>query len=526
MDQQELQEIKKLAKQYNVIPVVRRLLADTETPIRVFQHFSHEEYAFLLESVEGGAKWGRYSFIGTDPFLILRLKKNKLTLAQGAKEETYETDQPLAFLREKLRGYRSPSIPELPPFTGGAIGFFGYDLLQYYEKKLPSHDTDDLQMDDMKFMFCDRIVVFDHFKQHVLVIGNVHIPEAATETQIEQAYAATCQAIEDSIVRIQQPIPMLVSRIAPPMDPDLGEVGSNVTKEKFIANVNQAKDYIRDGDIFQVVLSQRFHIDTEVDPLQVYRVLRTMNPSPYMYYLKFSEEVIVGTSPELLVKVNNGQVATRPIAGTRPRGKTPEEDLALAHELLTDEKERAEHVMLVDLGRNDLGRVSEYGSVKCDSYMEIERYSHVMHIVSNVTGKLREDKDFYDAFLSCLPAGTVSGAPKLRAMEIIAELENEARGAYAGAIGYLGFTGNLDTCITIRTIIFKNGRAYVQAGAGIVWDSVPEKEYEETVNKSKGMLKAIRSAEAAFPAMQATSKSSNLFPTAVASERRTNLDYD
>lgn len=319
---------------------------------------------------------------------------------------------------------------------------------------------------------------------------------------------------------------MLVSRTAPPMDPELGEVGSNVTKEKFIANVNQAKDYIRAGDIFQVVLSQRFHIDTEVDPLQVYRVLRTMNPSPYMYYLKFNEEVIVGTSPELLVKVNNGQVATRPIAGTRPRGKTPEEDVALAEELLADEKERAEHVMLVDLGRNDLGRVSEYGSVKCDSYMEIERYSHVMHIVSNVTGKLREDKDFYDAFLSCLPAGTVSGAPKLRAMEIIAELENEARGAYAGAIGYLGFTGNLDTCITIRTIIFKNGRAYVQAGAGIVWDSVPEKEYEETVNKSKGMLKAIRSAEAAFPTMQATSKSSNLFPAAVASERRTNLDYD
>jgi anthranilate synthase component 1 len=251
-----------------------------------------------------------------------------------------------------------------------------------------------------------------------------------------------------------------------------------------------------------------------------------MNPSPYMYVLKLDDEVVVGTSPELLVKVDNGKVETRPIAGTRPRGKTPEEDLALEKELLADEKERAEHVMLVDLGRNDLGRVSTFGTVKCDSYMEIERYSHVMHIVSNVTGQLRPDKDFYDAFLSCLPAGTVSGAPKLRAMEIIAELENEARGAYAGAIGYLGFSGNLNTCITIRTIIFKHGKAYVQAGAGIVWDSVPENEYEETVNKAKGMLKAIRSAEAAFPAAGSSKRSANDFPVVLAGDRRTNLDYD
>jgi anthranilate synthase component 1 len=279
---------------------------------------------------------------------------------------------------------------------------------------------------------------------------------------------------------------------------ELSDVKSNLTKEQFISNVENVKEYIRAGDVFQVVLSQRFEIETDVSPLHVYRILRTLNPSPYMYCLKMDDEVIVGTSPELLVRVEDEKVETRPIAGTRPRGKTPEQDAAYEKELLADEKERAEHLMLVDLGRNDIGRVSEFGSVHCDTLMQVERYSHVMHIVSNVTGKIAKDKDFFDAFLSCLPAGTVSGAPKLRAMEIIAEVENESRGAYAGAIGYLGFSGNLDTCITIRTIIFKNGKAYVQAGAGIVWDSVPESEYQETINKATGMLKAIRTAEIVF----------------------------
>jgi anthranilate synthase component I len=514
MDQQELQKVIGLAGSYNVIPVVRRLLADTETPIRVFQQFSRDKRAFLLESVEGGVKWARYSFIGTDPFLVLRLKQGEVTLEQGGRTETLNTGNPLRLIREKLRSYRSPALPELPPFTGGAIGFFGYDLLQYYEKKLPRHRTDDLNMDDMQFMFCDRIIVFDHLKQQVLVIGNVHVKDGSTDADIEAAYREAVRGIDDTILRLQQPVSQVVSRGAPPSDPDLGSISSNLTKEQFIANVEQAKEYIRAGDIFQVVLSQRFHIETEVDPLQVYRVLRTMNPSPYMYCLKLDDEMIVGTSPELLVKVDNGKVETRPLAGTRPRGRTPEEDESLEKELLADEKERAEHVMLVDLGRNDLGRVSKFGTVKVDSYMEVERYSHVMHIVSNVAGRLREDKDFFDAFLSCLPAGTLSGAPKLRAMQIISELEKEARGAYGGAIGYLGFSGNLNTCITIRTIIFKQGKAYVQAGAGIVWDSVPELEYEETVNKAKAMLKAIRSAEAAFP------------PLAVVGDRRTNLDYD
>lgn len=492
----ELREVIRLAKTHNLIPVVRHLMADTETPIRIFQHFYREQRAFLLESVEGGVKWARYSFIGTDPFLMVRGKQGRIDIELDGVRRTV-TDKPVDVMKGLLRSYSCPKIPDLPPFTGGAIGFFGYDLLQYYES-LPAHRHDDLEMNDIEFMFCDQVIVFDHFKQQLKVVGNVHIEKHATDAQIAVAYEATCAKIDRLIERMQQPVPQRTKQNAIPADVELGEVHSNLTKEQFIGNVEKAKEYIRAGDIFQVVLSQRFHIETEIDPLYVYRVLRTMNPSPYMYYLKMDDEVIVGTSPEALVKVNGGKVETRPIAGTRPRGKTPEQDVQLEHELLADEKERAEHLMLVDLGRNDIGRVAEFGSVTCDMFMEIERYSHVMHIVSNVSGKLREDKDFFDAFISCLPAGTVSGAPKLRAMEIIAELEREARGAYAGAIGYLGFSGNMDTCITIRTLIFKHGRAYMQAGAGIVWDSVPEMEYNETVNKAMAMLKAVRMAEAIF----------------------------
>lgn len=504
----ELQHVIRLAGQYNLIPVVRYMMADTETPIRLFQHFAKEDHAFLLESVEGGAKWARYSFIGTDPFMMLYGKNGEMVLEHNGEKKKLG-DKPIELLKAQLRSFRSPAIPGLPPFTGGAIGFFGYDLLQYYEK-LPAHRIDDLNMNDMQFMFCDQVIVFDHFKQQLQIVGNVHIAEGATDAEIAKSHEAAIAKIEVTIERLQQPVTIPVTAgSSVEVDYELGDIQSNVTKEQFITNIEQAKQYIRAGDIFQVVLSQRFSIETDIDPLHVYRVLRTMNPSPYMYYLKMGEEVIVGTSPEALVKVNGDRVETRPIAGTRPRGKTPEEDKALEEELLADEKERAEHLMLVDLGRNDIGRVSEFGSVKCDSFMEIERYSHVMHIVSNVSGKLHKDKDFFDAFVSCLPAGTVSGAPKLRAMEIISELENEARGAYAGAIGYLGFGGSMDTCITIRTIIFKHGKAYVQAGAGIVWDSVPESEYMETVNKAKGMLKAIRAAEAIFAQPKNTQESFN-----------------
>ncbi|TDF99351.1 anthranilate synthase component I [Paenibacillus piri] len=493
----EAKEVIRLSKQYNLIPVVRSIMADTETPIRVFQHFYQEKRSFLLESVEGGLKWARYSFIGTDPFLMITAKDGVTTIeSQGGKTQTQQ--KPIDVLKGYLRAYSSPSLPDLPRFTGGAVGFFGYDLLQYYEK-LPAHRIDDLEMNDIQFMLCDQVIVFDHFKQQLKVIANVHIPKHGTDADIVAAYEATCAKIDETIERLKRPLPtMSMSQQPIPDEVDLGEIRSNMTKEQYIANVEKAKEYIRAGDIFQVVLSQRFEIETDVSPLHVYRILRTMNPSPYMYVLKMDDEVIVGTSPELLVRVEDEKVDTRPIAGTRPRGKTPEQDEAYERELLADEKERAEHLMLVDLGRNDLGRVSEFGTVHCDTFMQVERYSHVMHIVSNVTGKIAEGKDFFDAFISCLPAGTVSGAPKLRAMEIIAELENESRGSYGGAIGYLGFSGNMDTCITIRTIVFKKGKAYVQAGAGIVWDSIPENEYEETVNKAKGMLKSIRTAEAVF----------------------------
>ncbi|WP_281886946.1 anthranilate synthase component I [Paenibacillus sp. YYML68] len=493
----EALEVIRLAKDYNLIPVVRTLMADTETPIRVFQYFYEDNNSFLLESVEGGDKWARYSFIGTDPFMKIR-SKNGVTMIDGKDGQVAVEEKPLEVLKAQLRSYRSPNLPGLPRFTGGAVGFFGYDLLQYYEK-LPAHRKDDLEMNDIEFMFCDQVIVFDHVKQQLKLIANVHVPAGGTDADIVAAYETTCAKIDATIERLRRPMPNMATPHRPlPDDVDMGEIKSNLTKEQFLDNVVKAKEYIRAGDIFQVVLSQRFEIETDVSPMQVYRILRAMNPSPYMYVLKMDNEVIVGTSPEILVRVEDEKVETRPIAGTRPRGRTPEQDAALEVELLADEKERAEHLMLVDLGRNDIGRVSEFGTVKCDSYMQIERYSHVMHIVSNVSGKLAKDKDFYDAFISCMPAGTVSGAPKLRAMEIIAELENEARGAYAGAIGYLGFSGNLDTCITIRTIIFKNGKAYVQAGAGIVWDSVPESEYQETVNKAMGMLKSIRVAEAVF----------------------------
>ncbi|MEB3103817.1 anthranilate synthase component I [Ferviditalea candida] len=506
----ELNEVIRLAKHHNLIPVVRHFMADTETPIRVFQHFFREPRAFLLESVEGGAKWARYSFIGTDPFLMVRGKNGRMEIESEHGVEVVD-DRPIETLKAYLRAYSSPSIPDLPPFTGGAIGFFGYDLLQYYEK-LPAHRVDDLNMNDLQFMFCDQVIVFDHFKQQIKVIANVHIRPHATDREIGEEYARACAKIERTMEKLKRPAAHAegLGHIAFPADVEIDGIHSNLTKEQYMDNVVKAKEYIQAGDIFQVVLSQRFDIETDISPLYVYRILRVMNPSPYMYYLKMDDEVIVGTSPEALVKVDGDKVETRPIAGTRPRGKTPEEDLELEKDLLADEKERAEHVMLVDLGRNDIGRVSQFGSVHCDAYMQIERYSHVMHIVSNVSGKLRPDKDFFDAFISCLPAGTVSGAPKLRAMEIIAELENEARGAYAGAIGYLGFSGNSDSCITIRTIIFKGGRAYVQAGAGIVFDSVPEREYEETVNKAKALLKSIRMAERMFREEQPERKAEQL----------------
>lgn len=497
----QLDEVIRLSRQYNVIPVAETMTADTETPIRLFQRLRNEPYAFLLESVEGGVQWARYSFIGTDPFLLLQGKSGRLRLIEN-RRITEVRERPIEMMKKLMHKYKSPAIKGLPPMTGGAIGCFGYDLVQQYER-LPRHKYDTLQMDDIRFMFCDQLVAFDHMKQQMQFIVNIHVDPDSTEEVIRYRYERARQKLRALQMKLTASLASSTRPVQQASVPSAGEevlrgVRSSETKESFIAKVNRAKEYIRSGDIFQVVLSQRFERQTQADPLDVYRVLRMTNPSPYMYVLKSEDDMIVGTSPEMLVRIKDERVETRPIAGTRPRGASEEEDAAFEADLMQDEKERAEHVMLVDLGRNDLGRVCEFGSVRCDTYMNVERYSHVMHIVSNVSGKMSKNKDFFDAFLSCLPAGTLSGAPKIRAMEIIAELEEESRGIYGGAIGYLGFNGNMDSCITIRTIIFRNGRAYVQAGAGVVWDSIPEKEYEETINKAKALLLAIRMTEEMF----------------------------
>ncbi|MDM5200459.1 anthranilate synthase component I [Fictibacillus enclensis] len=496
MIQPSLEEVKQLAGTYNLIPVSIELFADVHTVIELYQTYYQEDYSFLLESVEGGQQWARYSYIGKNPFMVVSCKKGQTQVKKKDQDETY-SGHPIEILKSLLNQYKSPAHKNLPQFTGGAVGYFGYDILQYFEK-IPPHSKDILNTDDMKFLFVDELVVFDHLRQSINIICNLHVPQNYNEKQIEELYEETRLSIEATMKQLEQNVkqPVPSFRYLPQQEVDISGVKSNLSKSEFCSMVDQAKEYITAGDIFQVVLSQCFESETKADPLTVYRVLRIVNPSAYMYLLKLPDETIVGSSPELLVKVEGQRVRTRPIAGTRPRGKDMDEDQALAEELLADEKEVAEHLMLVDLGRNDIGRVSEYGSVEVSSFMEIERYSHVMHIVSDVTGLLREDKDFFDALISCLPAGTLSGAPKIRAMQIIAELETQARGTYAGAIGYLSFSGNMDSCITIRTILFKNDKAYIQAGAGIVADSVPENEYDETFNKAKALLKAIQVAEA------------------------------
>lgn len=493
----QLEEVLHLSHDYNLIPIRYAFLADTLTPISLYRKVRGKN-TYLLESVEGGDRWARYSFIGLDPFLIFEGKDQTVRLTWRDGQIETRQGNPLDELQAFMGRYRSPSYTDFPRFTGGAVGFFGYELLHYFED-LPPHRENDLQMNDVHFLFSDQVIVFDHLKQEVQFIAHLYVEDGDDEQTIRRKYEETTQRIRESIERIHRTdvSPDPVSPFVPKEEADTEElpVRSNMRKEEYEAIVEKAKAYIAAGDIFQTVLSQRFEVETEADPFDVYRVLRTLNPSPYMYILEFDEETIVGTSPELLVRVEQGKVENRPIAGTRKRGRTDEEDRRLEDELVSDEKERAEHHMLLDLGRNDVGRVSKYGSVSVDQFMDVEYYSHVMHLVSHVTGMLSEDKTAFDALVSCFPAGTVSGAPKLRAMEIIAELEKNARNAYAGAIGYLSFSGNMDTCITIRTMLFKQMKAYVQAGGGIVADSDPEEEYEESVNKARALLRALRAAE-------------------------------
>ena len=487
-------EFRDRARRGDLVPVYRACLGDLETPVSAFLKLGSSDYAFLLESVEGGEKVGRYSFLSSQPYLVFQSKGPQVRIAGPGGQETRELSpgtDPLTVLKELLSRHRFVPSPELPRFCGGAVGYLGYDLVRFFEE-LPNGTNDDLNLPDCMLVFTDSYLIFDHLRRRILVVANAYVgddPDAAYDQAIDK--------IDAMIKRLARPIshPLLAGNGATEIAPETIPPESNMTPQQFMSSVERAKEYIAAGDAIQVVLSQRLSRPLSADPFDVYRALRSLNPSPYMYYLNYGDLKIIGSSPERLVSEEDGEVITRPIAGSRPRGATPQEDEALCAELLRDEKERAEHIMLVDLGRNDIGRVCESGTVEVNTLMSVERYSHVSHMVSNVRGRLAEGKDQFDVLRACFPAGTVSGAPKIRAMEIIDELEPTRRGPYAGAIGYFSYGGNMDTAITIRTIVVKNDIAYVQVGAGIVADSVPEREYQETMNKAMALLRALDIAE-------------------------------
>ncbi len=482
-------EFKRKCELGNVVPVYRQLMADILTPVSAFQKIADGPHAFLLESAAGPEKIGRHCFLGASPFALFRSAGGRVEIREGDSVEERESDNPLRDLRDYLHGYRLAHVEGLSPFSCGAVGYMGYDVARFTER-LPDCPPDDRGLPDVLFMFFDEILIFDNLDHTIKVVCS-----ALTDgVRPEQAYERAKGRIDALIAKLRTPVTDLSDDITPRDDVELPYT-SNTRKEDYFAGVERCKEYIRAGDIFQVVPSQRLEATTGAAPLDIYRALRVINPSPYMFLLKMDDLRLVGSSPEVMVGVENRKVRVRPIAGTRWRGETDEEDERLAEELLADPKERAEHVMLVDLGRNDVGRVCRYGTVKVDELMVIEKYSHVMHIVSEVTGELREGLDALDALMACLPAGTLTGAPKVRAMEIIDEFETTKRGPYGGAVGYFDFSGNMDTCITIRTVVLTGGKAYVQAGGGIVTDSVPEREWEETLNKARALLRAIQVAE-------------------------------
>ena len=484
-----LGEARRLARDYEVVPVYAEFIGDLETPISAVLKFSNEENVFLLESAEAAERFGRYSFLGFDPKRTLSYRNGVYTVvdADGARE--VPAADPFRGLADIVGKKTVAPLPNLPAFVGGAVGFFSYDAVRYLEK-LPGSPVDDLGVPEAYFAVTDTLVVFDHLRHKVLVIS---LLDAGRLQNVEgEGFAAAYRRAADDIRRVAEKLAAPLSRHSLPPGSGGLEISSNFTETGYAGAVEQAKEYIRAGDAFQVVPSQRYRAEVgELDPLLLYRGLRTVNPSPYMTYLKLGDLALVGASPEPLVRVEGRRAMTRPVAGTRPRGATPEEDAELAVELLADVKERAEHVMLVDLGRNDLGRVSRVGSVELESFMEVERYSHVMHIVSTVEGDLRAELTALDALAAAFPAGTVSGAPKVRAMEIIDELEPTRRGPYAGATGYYGVDGRLDTCITLRTALLKDGTAFFQAGGGVVADSVPKLEYEETRSKARAIARAL-----------------------------------
>jgi len=502
------EEFVELARGSSVVPVYRQLVGDTLTPVSAFCKIQEGEWAFLFESVVGGERLGRYSFLGSGPFLRFQAYQQRVRvehLPAGGKATAQEFDHPdpLRLLEEKLALYRAPHVPGLPRFCGGAVGYAAYDAVRYVER-LPNPPPDDRGLPDLCFAFYDRMVIFDHINKTIAAVAHAHLPSPPTplpggarggDGDLRRSYQEACARVDRLVERLQQGVADIQTTDITPV----GEVNrpyrSNFEPAAFEAAVAKCKEYIKAGDIFQVVISQRLETQTTARPFDIYRTLRVVNPSPFLFYVKAGPVCLVGSSPEIMVRVEGERVTIRPLAGTRRRGKTEEEDAALAAELLADPKERAEHIMLVDLGRNDVGRVARYGTIQLSDVMTGERYSHVMHLCSTVTGRLQPGKTAFDALRSCLPAGTLSGAPKVRAMEIIDELEPHRRGPYGGAVGYVDFSGNMDTCIALRTLVLKGQTAYLQAGAGIVADSVPEKEREETLNKARGLLRALEMAE-------------------------------
>jgi anthranilate synthase component 1 len=476
------------------IPVYRQLTGDALTPVSAFRRLERAAPSFLFESVIGGEKVGRFSFLGTEPFLTFEARGALVKIADaqdGTSPRRFTSSDPFRDLETLVDRHRAVAVPGLPRFAGGAVGYASYDAVRYTEH-LPNIPPDDRGLPDLSFALYDRMVLFDHIRKTILVVAHAHL---ATATDPRSAYQLACHRADELVGRLAATGNELGVHDIATDGPVSLDVTSNFTRTEYEAVVRRCQEYIKAGDVFQVVPSQRFQRTTSARPFDIYRALRVVNPSPFLFLLNFGDFALIGSSPEILVRVEEGLVTIRPLAGTRRRGRNEDEDRSLAAELLADPKERAEHIMLVDLGRNDVGRVADYGTVLLSDVMKVERYSHVMHITSNVTGRLRNGQTAFDALRAGLPAGTVSGAPKVRAMEIIDEVERQKRGPYAGAVGYIDFTGNMDTCIALRTLVIQSQTAYIQAGGGIVYDSVPGDEYEETVNKARGLLKAIEIAE-------------------------------
>jgi anthranilate synthase component I len=483
-------EFCRFAEQGNLIPIYHELLMDLETPLSFFKRLERDQYCFLFESVEGSERWARYSFLGTRPQRIFKARGTQVEIIENGKRTSFISESPLKSLEKLLRGCQAVTVPGVPPFFGGALGYVAYNAVEQFHE-IADSKKDPLAFPEIFFIFVQTLVAFDNLKHTIKVIDNVRVDQ---HTNLRRAYDEASERIQKAIASLQRK-----PRGIEPRDLTQAQENrkfrSNLTREKFRNAVIRAKEYIKAGDIIQVVLCQRLETQTASDPFEIYRALRFINPSPYMFYLELEDLRVIGSSPETMVRLTGDTIELRPIAGTRRRGGTPEEERELEADLLADPKERAEHIMLVDLGRNDVGRVAEIGSVEVNELMAIERYSHVIHIVSNVRGKLAANMTPFDLFVSAFPAGTVSGAPKIRAMQIISELEPEKRGLYAGAIGYFGYNGNLDTCIVIRTIVMQGKKVFINAGAGIVADSDPDTEYQETLNKARAMLKAVDLAE-------------------------------